>query len=163
MCSYVYIFLGTAKDLSLGPAAVMSLLTGEFATSPIEGDATYAIVLALMCGIVQFVMGVLHLGKELRSVQCSYYLNIFFRLSVCRTHLGKRNACDRSKANFGPQIYSGLQLSYLCYCSYSSNSHCQTQPSTWAGQQKTPRLLRSPARPSTGQRTRTKSDRPRQI
>ena len=63
MCCYMYVLLGTAKDLSLGPAAVMSLLTGTYAESPIKGDATYAIVLALMTGIVQLVMGIFHLGQ----------------------------------------------------------------------------------------------------
>lgn len=61
-CVFVYIIFGTAKDVNLGPAAVLSLLVSKFAKSPIEGDPTYAIVLAMMCGIVQFVLGVFHLG-----------------------------------------------------------------------------------------------------
>lgn len=63
MPCYAYLVFGTAKDVSIGPTAVMSLLTSEFAASPIEGDPTYAIVLAMMCGIIQFAMGVLHLGN----------------------------------------------------------------------------------------------------
>jgi MFS superfamily sulfate permease-like transporter len=41
----------------------MSLLTAAFATSPVKDDATYAIVLCLMSGVVQLAMGILHLGK----------------------------------------------------------------------------------------------------
>lgn len=59
---FVYCILGTAKDITLGPTAIMSLMTAAFAKSPVEKDPTYAIILCLMCGIVQFVMGVLNLG-----------------------------------------------------------------------------------------------------
>jgi len=62
---FVYCFLGTSKDITLGPTAIMSLLIADFASekSPIKGDATYAVILTLMCGIIQFVMGLLNLGK----------------------------------------------------------------------------------------------------
>ena len=61
---FVYAFLGTSKDITLGPTAIMSLMTAAFARSPIENDATYAIVLTLMCGAVQFLMGIFHLGNN---------------------------------------------------------------------------------------------------
>src|SRR6218665_1102239 len=63
-CVFIYIIFGTAKDVNLGPAAVLSLLVSKFAKSPIEGDATYAIALAMMTGIVQFVLGAFHLGQS---------------------------------------------------------------------------------------------------
>ncbi|KAL4240737.1 hypothetical protein ACF0H5_001525 [Mactra antiquata] len=62
MGCFVYTILGTSKDITLGPTAIMSLMTAAFAASPVEGDATYAIVLCLFCGGVQFLMGFLHLG-----------------------------------------------------------------------------------------------------
>ncbi|ESP01400.1 hypothetical protein LOTGIDRAFT_212898 [Lottia gigantea] len=62
MGCFVYCFLGTSKDITLGPTAIMSLMTGTFAISPIPNDATYAIILTLMCGVVQLVMGLLNLG-----------------------------------------------------------------------------------------------------
>ncbi|KAK6171323.1 hypothetical protein SNE40_019537 [Patella caerulea] len=62
MGCFVYCFLGTSKDITLGPTAIMSLMTGTFAISPVPNDATYAIVLTLMCGIIQLVMGLLNLG-----------------------------------------------------------------------------------------------------
>ncbi|XP_050408906.1 sodium-independent sulfate anion transporter isoform X1 [Patella vulgata] len=62
MGCFVYCFLGTSKDITLGPTAIMSLMTGTFAVSPVEGDATYAIILTLMSGCVQLLMGLLNLG-----------------------------------------------------------------------------------------------------
>lgn len=37
-------------------------MTATFAMSPIKDDATYAIVLCLMTGVVQLAMGILNLG-----------------------------------------------------------------------------------------------------
>ncbi|XP_076459235.1 sodium-independent sulfate anion transporter-like isoform X2 [Babylonia areolata] len=62
MGCFVYMFLGTSKDVTLGPTAIMSLMTSIFATSPISKDPTLALVLTLMCGLVQLLMGVLNLG-----------------------------------------------------------------------------------------------------
>jgi sodium-independent sulfate anion transporter 11 len=62
MCCFVYALLGTSKDVNIGPAAVMSLLTAEFGHSMIKGDPTYAIALSLVCGVIQIVMGLLHIG-----------------------------------------------------------------------------------------------------
>ncbi|WAQ96757.1 S2611-like protein [Mya arenaria] len=50
------------QDITLGPTAIMSLMTAAFASSPIPNDPTYALILTLVCGVVQFLMGVLHLG-----------------------------------------------------------------------------------------------------
>ena len=63
MGCFIYCILGTSKDITLGPTAIMSLMTAAFASSPVDKDPTYAIILTLICGVVQFVMGVLHLGK----------------------------------------------------------------------------------------------------
>ena len=60
---FIYCFLGTSKDITLGPTAVMSLMTAAFAAAPIEQDPTYAVLLSLICGVVQLLMGVLHLGN----------------------------------------------------------------------------------------------------
>ena len=66
MGCFVYCFLGSAKDITLGPTAIMSLLTAEFAKSPIHGDATIAVVLTFFCGIIQLLMGMFKLGKQKR-------------------------------------------------------------------------------------------------
>lgn len=62
MGCFIYCFLGTSKDITLGPTAIMSLMTATFAMSPIDQDPTYAIVLCLMTGVVQLLMGLLNLG-----------------------------------------------------------------------------------------------------
>ncbi|CAL1540614.1 unnamed protein product, partial [Lymnaea stagnalis] len=65
---FVYCFLGTAKDITLGPTAILSLMTATFGTalSPVlpngQRDATMTIVLTLICGIIQLAMGFLKLG-----------------------------------------------------------------------------------------------------
>lgn len=63
---FFYAVFGMSKDISVGPTAIMSLLVAQYGT-PIPGedelnDPTYAILLAFFCGIIQFMMGVLHLG-----------------------------------------------------------------------------------------------------
>lgn len=59
---FVYMFLGTSKDITVGPTAIMSLLVSEFGRSPIPNDATYAIILTMFGGIVQLLMGLLRIG-----------------------------------------------------------------------------------------------------
>lgn len=58
MCSFVYVLLGTSRDINFGPTAVMSLLTAEFAHS-IPALAT---LLAFICGLIQIGMGIFSLG-----------------------------------------------------------------------------------------------------
>jgi len=57
---------GSSRQLATGPVAVVSLMTavalGPLATAGSEGYVTYAILLALMVGTVQFLLGVLRLG-----------------------------------------------------------------------------------------------------
>jgi len=65
MASFAYFFLGTSKDVNVGPTAVMSLLVAEFGHSVIRGDATYAIALAFINGLIQIAMGLLNLGKNI--------------------------------------------------------------------------------------------------
>ena len=64
MGCFIYCVLGTSKDITLGPTAIMSLMTAAFGGSPIPGDASVSVVMTLFCGIVQFLMGVLNVGKE---------------------------------------------------------------------------------------------------
>ncbi|GAB1598048.1 sodium-independent sulfate anion transporter-like [Argonauta hians] len=62
MGCFIYCFLGTSKDITLGPTAIMSLMTADFGDSPINNDPTYAIMLAFFCGLVQILMGIFNLG-----------------------------------------------------------------------------------------------------
>src|SRR4030042_6938869 len=57
---------GSSRQLATGPVAVVSLMTaaslGPLATAGSESFIAYAIVLALIVGIFQFLLGVLRLG-----------------------------------------------------------------------------------------------------
>ncbi|XP_077980013.1 sodium-independent sulfate anion transporter-like [Glandiceps talaboti] len=62
----VYCLMGTAKDITLGPTAVMSLMVAEFGGGS-GGEAEvhdpiYAITLSFFSGVVLLLMGILHLG-----------------------------------------------------------------------------------------------------
>ncbi|CAH1794151.1 unnamed protein product [Owenia fusiformis] len=64
MGCFIYCLFGTSKDITLGPTAIMSLMTAQFASglSPVPHNATYALILTLMCGCIQLLMGILNLG-----------------------------------------------------------------------------------------------------
>ncbi|KAJ6658512.1 hypothetical protein lerEdw1_020067 [Lerista edwardsae] len=58
MGCFIYCLLGTSKDVTLGPTAIMSLLVSSYAFH----DPVYAILLSFLSGCIQVVMGLLHLG-----------------------------------------------------------------------------------------------------
>ncbi|XP_003740509.1 sodium-independent sulfate anion transporter [Galendromus occidentalis] len=59
MGSFVYIFVGSAKDLTIGPTAIMCIMTSQYTKF---GGPTYAVLLALLSGVVQLLLGLLNLG-----------------------------------------------------------------------------------------------------
>jgi len=58
MGCFGYIFLGSCKDVPLGPSAIVALLTYQVA----KGSWQKAALLSLLCGIVELLMGVFGLG-----------------------------------------------------------------------------------------------------
>jgi len=62
----VYAGLGTSRQLAVGPVAMVSLLTatgvGAIAASGTDQYLAYAVLLALMVGVIQIAMGLLRLG-----------------------------------------------------------------------------------------------------
>ncbi|XP_051015134.1 LOW QUALITY PROTEIN: sodium-independent sulfate anion transporter [Acomys russatus] len=63
---FVYLFLGTSRDVTLGPTAVMSLLVSLYTFR----EPAYAVLLAFLSGCVQLAMGLLHLGFLLDFISC---------------------------------------------------------------------------------------------
>ncbi|NWX28625.1 S2611 protein, partial [Notiomystis cincta] len=66
MGCFVYCFLGTAKDVTLGPTAIMSLLISSYAFH----EPVYAVLLTFLSGCIQLAMGLLHLGFFLDFISC---------------------------------------------------------------------------------------------
>ncbi|NXA55767.1 S2611 protein, partial [Nothocercus julius] len=66
MGCFVYCLLGTAKDVTLGPTAIMSLLVSSYAFH----DPVYAVLLTFLSGCIQLAMGLLRLGFLLDFISC---------------------------------------------------------------------------------------------
>ncbi|XP_062072279.1 sodium-independent sulfate anion transporter [Lepus europaeus] len=66
MGCFVYVVLGTSRDVTLGPTAIMSLLV-SFYTSH---EPAYAVLLAFLSGCIQLAMGFLCLGFLLDFISC---------------------------------------------------------------------------------------------
>ncbi|CAK9817234.1 Sodium-independent sulfate anion transporter [Anthophora quadrimaculata] len=59
MGAMVYIVFGSCKDITIGPTALMALMTHEY----VQGrNADFAILLAFLCGLLQLLMAFLRLG-----------------------------------------------------------------------------------------------------
>ena len=71
MGCFTYVLLGTAKDITMGPTAIMSLIVSSVVGGVIHGGVDisqapiYAAALCLMCGIIQLTMGLLNLGEHM--------------------------------------------------------------------------------------------------
>lgn len=61
MGCFVYFILGTSRDVTLGPTAIMSLLVSSYTFH----EPAYAVLLAFLSGCVQLAMGFLCLGETL--------------------------------------------------------------------------------------------------
>lgn len=59
MGSFMYTIFGSCKDLTIGPTAIMSIMTGEYTH---VGGPTFAIILTFLSGVIQILMGLLNLG-----------------------------------------------------------------------------------------------------
>lgn len=62
----IYAILGSSRQLAVGPVAMVSLLTataiGSFGEISLADYINYALLLALMVGVLQFLLGVFRLG-----------------------------------------------------------------------------------------------------
>ncbi|KAB0356149.1 hypothetical protein FD754_000305 [Muntiacus muntjak] len=66
MGCFVYFFLGTSRDVTLGPTAIMSLLVSFYTFH----EPAYAVLLAFLSGCIQLGMGLLRLGLLLDFISC---------------------------------------------------------------------------------------------
>lgn len=66
MGCFVYFVLGTSRDVTLGPTAIMSLLVSYYTFR----EPAYAVLLAFLSGCIQLAMGLLHLGFLLDFISC---------------------------------------------------------------------------------------------
>ncbi|XP_028027039.1 sodium-independent sulfate anion transporter [Bombyx mandarina] len=56
---FIYIIFGSCKDITLGPTALLALMTHQ---QILGRNTDYAILLCFLSGVVQLAMGILHLG-----------------------------------------------------------------------------------------------------
>ena len=87
---------GTSKDITLGPTAIMSLLTAEFGRSPVDQDATYAILLSLIGGIIQLAMGLFRIGEPFHKLYLNFYYEKFKQFNIDNANISKwfNDNCD---------------------------------------------------------------------
>jgi len=65
---FIYVILGSCKDVPMGPTAIISLLTYQ-TVSHLDFPVMYAILLSFLAGIVELIMGIFGLGKS-SSIIC---------------------------------------------------------------------------------------------
>ncbi len=56
----MYAIFGSCKDVTVGPTAIISLMTAEYAN--VHGNPDYAILAAFISGLIIFTLGALRLG-----------------------------------------------------------------------------------------------------
>jgi sodium-independent sulfate anion transporter 11 len=68
MGGFVYCFLGSSKDITQGPTAIMSLMVASHSADfhSQQSSINYAIALSFFCGIIWLLMGLLSLGFIVR-------------------------------------------------------------------------------------------------
>jgi sodium-independent sulfate anion transporter 11 len=61
MSCFVYIFLGSCKDITIGPTAMMGIMTNPFVVQNANPD--FAVLLCFLVGCVMVLVASLRLGK----------------------------------------------------------------------------------------------------
>ncbi|KAH8232197.1 hypothetical protein KR032_001742, partial [Drosophila birchii] len=64
MGGFVYILLGTCKDITVGPTAIMALMVRPY----VNGNPAYAVLLCFLSGCIITIMGLLNLGVLMRFI-----------------------------------------------------------------------------------------------
>ena len=55
---FAYCIFGSSKDITIGPTAIMALMTGQYANL----GPSYAVLLAFFSGVIILALGILQLG-----------------------------------------------------------------------------------------------------
>lgn len=63
MGGIVYAFLGSCRQVTIGPTALLALMTSRHTSFGLDSGPSYAIMLCLISGIVELLMALLRLGK----------------------------------------------------------------------------------------------------
>jgi sodium-independent sulfate anion transporter 11 len=66
MSCFVYIFLGSCKDITIGPTAIMGIMTNPFVVQNDNPD--FAVLLCFLMGCVIVLVGLLRLGKSTKLI-----------------------------------------------------------------------------------------------
>ncbi|KAH9499575.1 hypothetical protein Btru_074169 [Bulinus truncatus] len=98
ICCFIYLLMGSAKDITVGPSAITSLLTASFATSLSpkqpngDVDPTMAIMLSFTTGLIHIFMGAFNLAisspRHFNAFSSAGAITIAVQLSVEKTLLG---------------------------------------------------------------------------
>lgn len=60
MGSFVYVFFGSTKDITVGPTAIMALMTQTYV---LNYGADFAVLLTFLSGCIITLFGLLQLGR----------------------------------------------------------------------------------------------------
>ena len=95
MGCFMYLIFGSCKDVTVGPTAIMSILTAPYA----EKGAEYAVLLAFICGVVILLFGTLRLGFVIDFISVPVIAGFVTAASItiASKQLGKVFGLDTSK------------------------------------------------------------------
>uniref|UniRef100_A0A1A9WSN2 SLC26A/SulP transporter domain-containing protein n=1 Tax=Glossina brevipalpis TaxID=37001 RepID=A0A1A9WSN2_9MUSC len=62
MGGIIYAFLGSCRQVTIGPTALLALITSHHTSFGLTSGADYSILLCLISGIIEFLMAILKLG-----------------------------------------------------------------------------------------------------
>ena len=95
MGCFMYLIFGSCKDVTVGPTAIMSILTAPYAEKGVE----YAVLLAFICGVVILLFGTLRLGFIIDFISVPVIAGFVTAASItiASKQLGKVFGLDTSK------------------------------------------------------------------
>ncbi|KAL2717792.1 sodium-independent sulfate anion transporter-like [Vespula squamosa] len=109
---FIYLLLGTTKEVSIGPTSLMSLLTMEYTHDmPID----FVILLTFLAGCVELIMGLLNLGMY---PKCITFINVSKDKNLVKIKIGTIDTIQLSgliDRNINMSRFFGGLHFYPCY------------------------------------------------